>query len=216
MKRLLQYSLLVVSALLLTQLAQARPAPADSLLLTVCVMNDAGLTDEVVANVQRRVDELFDGSGIKIRWIRGGDPGRTVEERWACEHPEAWQRLLVRWMKGGLVTSPNELGEAFLDASGRGVITDLFLDKVERMKTEREGDFAVLLAHLTAHELGHLLLGGEPHSMSGLMQAKMSEQSLTKMMQGNFGFSRAEQKKMRARVMGAELSALLARNQAEK
>jgi len=119
-------------------------------------------------------------------------------------------------MKGGLVTSPNELGEAFLDASGRGVITDLFLDKVERMKTEREGDFAVLLAHLTAHELGHLLLGGEPHSMSGLMQAKMSEQSLTKMMQGNFGFSRAEQKKMRARVMGAELSALLARNQAEK
>jgi len=219
LKRLLRYSLLVVSALGMTQRLQAQaggPTRPEPSLLTVCLVNDAGLTDDEVTKVEGGVDQLFGGAGIAIRWIRGGDPGRTVEEKWACEHPESWQRVMVRWMKSGLVTSPNELAEAFLDGSGRGVITDVFLDKVERVKGERGVDFDMLLAHITAHEIGHLLLGGEPHSMSGLMQAKVSEQSLTRMMQGNLSFSRAEQKKMHARVATAEMSALLARNQAEK
>ena len=220
MKRLLQYSLLVGSLALAAQLlppqrTQAQSTVSETLPLTVCLMNDAGLTDDVVAKVQARVDALFTVSEIRIRWIRGGDPGRTVEERWACEHPEALQRVVIRWMNGGLLKSPNEIGEAFVDGHGKGVIADLFLDKVERIKVEREVDFTVLLAHLTAHELGHLLLGGEPHSVLGLMQAKVSEESLTKMMQGNCGFSRAEQKKMHARVKGAEISPMLAHNRAE-
>ena len=220
MKRLLQYSLLVGSLVLAVQLlappwAQAQSTLSERLPLTVCLINDAGLTDDLVAKVQARVDALFTTSGITIRWIRGGDPGRTVEERWACAHPEALQRVVIRWMKGGLLKSPNELGEAFVDASGKGVIADLFLDKVERIRAEREIDLTLLLAHLTAHELGHLLLGGEPHSVLGLMQAKVSEDSLTKMMQGNCTFSRVEQKKMHARVKRAELSAMLARNRAE-
>jgi hypothetical protein len=203
---------MVVSLVLLANRAEAQVRPSDTLRLTVCLIDDAGLTDEVVGKVQGRVDELFAPSRIAIRWLRGGDPGRTVEERWACEHPEVLQTVVIRWMKGGLVTSPNELGEAFLDADGRGVIADLFLDKMERIKTAREVNFTVLLAHLTAHELGHLLLGGEPHSVSGLMEGKVNEEALRKMMQGNLGFSPAEQKRMRARMKAAEVSATLARH----
>jgi hypothetical protein len=211
LKRVWQYSIVAVLVFFANR-AEAQVAPSGTVRLTVCLMDDAGLTDEVVGKVERRVDELFAPSGIALRWLRGGDPGRTVEERWACEHPEVLQRVVIRWMKGGLLASPNELGEAFLDADGRGVIADLFLDKMERIKTAREVDFTVLLAHLTAHELGHLLLGGGSHSVSGLMEAKVSEEALRKMMQGNFGFSRTEQKRMHARMKAAEVSAMLARN----
>jgi hypothetical protein len=44
------------------------------------------------------------------------------------------------------------------------------------------------------------------------MEGKVNEEALRKMMQGNLGFSPAEQKRMRARMKAAEVSATLARH----
>ena len=111
--------------------------------------------------------------------------------------------LIVHWMTTGKQALPGELGQAFLGEDGRGVIADVFLDRMERVTSEREVNLAQLLAHVTAHELGHLLLGANAHSAAGLMQAKLNEENLAKMAQGYFRFSREQDKKINEKVRAA-------------
>jgi hypothetical protein len=205
LKRLLQFSLLVVTAIRTLQTVDARPVSGHPMQLTVCVMNDGGVTQKTVQEVEKRVDLIFADSAIAIQWILGGDPNRTVAERWACGHPEPLRIVILRWMQDGKSATPKELGETFLGANGLGVVSDVFLKRTMQLGSEREVNFAALLALVTAHELGHLLLGPESHSHSGLMRAKISEDSLSRIMQGSFGFTREEDYKMYARMKSATM-----------
>jgi hypothetical protein len=215
LKRLTQYSLLGVWLMIAAAPAMGKPVSREEVGLTVCLMNDARVPALLEKDVERRVDALLEDAAIQTRWLHGGDSSRTVEERWTCAHPEAMRVLILRWMTTGKQAMPGELGEAFLGQDGKGVIADLFLDRVEQLTREREVNFAQLLAHVTAHELGHLLLGANAHSAAGLMQAKMNEESLAKMAQGNFQFSREQEKKMHERVKAAGQLAILADNRRE-
>lgn len=175
-------------------------------------MNDALVPVEEVGAVERKVNDLFTDSAISIQWIHGGDEGRSTEERWACGHPEPLRVIILRWMKDAKNALPAELGESFMDANGIGVVADVFMNRVLQLKREREVSFTALLAHVTAHEIGHLLLGPHSHSASGLMRAKLNEETLSRMMQGDFGFTRQQEKAMHARVKGADRVRTLAQN----
>jgi hypothetical protein len=65
------------------------------------------------------------------------------------------------------------LGEAFIDTRERaGVLATVFVDHVELIAALSETDAALLLGRAIAHELGHLLLGSNAHSVRGLMRAQ--------------------------------------------
>jgi hypothetical protein len=217
LKRLKQYSLLAVSLLVLGRTTYGKPVRSEQVELTVCLMNDARESPDTVAQVQRQVDSLLLHSAIHIRWLEGGDPGRTAEERWMCSHPQAFRVVILRWMPTAKQAMANELGQAFVGVDGRGMIADLFLDRIRQLQEERNIDFAQLLAQVTAHELGHLLLGAvEVHSAGGLMQAQMNENTLHQMARGGFHFSRQQEKNMHERVKAAGQVALLAENRSDK
>jgi hypothetical protein len=194
----------------LTGPASAKPVSSVEVQLTVCLMNDAAVPWATVGEVEQRVDALLVDSAIHIRWLHGGDPSRTVEERWMCSHPEALRVLMLRWMATSKQVIPGEMGEAFLGKDGKGAIADLFLDPMDLLARESGVNFAQLLAHVTAHELGHLLLGADAHSVNGLMRARMNENSFEKIRQGNLCFSREQEKKMHARVKAAAQWTMLA------
>ena len=202
MKRLMQYSLLAVSWFAATGLTVGKPSPESELAITVCVMNDASVPAAVEAAVERRVEMSMEAAGIRVRWLHGRDTARTSEVRCLCSNPQPMRVLILHWMTNGKAASPGELGEAFVGEDGRGVIADLFLDRMERLKEERDVDFVQLLAHVTEHELGHLLLGANSHSVSGLMRARINEETLVKLTQGDSQFSREQIKKMHERAKG--------------
>jgi hypothetical protein len=199
----MQYSLLTVSLAISAVPVMGQTVSSEEAGLTVCLMNDAGVPPGLEKEVERRVGDLLEDAAIQIRWLHGGDPMRTAEECWACAHPEAMRVLIVHWMTTGKQALPGELGQAFLGEDGRGVIADVFLDRMEWLTSERDVSLAQLLAHVTAHELGHLLLGANAHSAAGLMQAQLNEGSLEKMAQGYFRFSREQDKKMNEKVRAA-------------
>jgi len=173
----------------------------------VCVMNDAGVSPAVQEGVERRVASLIQGASIQIRWLHGLDPGRTPEVRCLCSHPEPMRVLILHLLATGRAALPSELGQAFLGEDGQGVMADVFLDRLEQLTEEREIDYGRLLAHVVAHELGHLLLGPNAHSVVGLMQARMTGDSLERMEQGNFRFSQEQMRKIRARLKAVEQAA---------
>lgn len=70
-------------------------------------------------------------------------------------------------------TTPLVLGEAFIDTRERtGVLATVFVDHVELIAALSETNAALLLGRAIAHELGHLLLGTNAHSVRGLMRAQ--------------------------------------------
>ncbi|HVM74774.1 MAG TPA: hypothetical protein VMT75_03965 [Candidatus Saccharimonadales bacterium] len=203
MKRLMQCSLLAVSLIAAAAPALGKVVPGEEVGLTVCLMNDAGVPAALEEELERRVDALMEDAAIRIRWLNGRDPGRTAETRCVCSHPEPMRVLILHLMATGKVALPSELGQAFLGEDGLGVTADLFLDRVERLTGERELDLRRLLAHVAAHELGHLLLGVNAHTVAGLMQARMDGESLARVEQGRLRFSVAQMKKMHDRVNAA-------------
>ena len=207
MRRLMRYSLLAVSLAGAAIPVQGKAPREEELELTVCVMNDAGVSLAVVEDVERRVVSLMQGASIQIRWLHGLEPGRTPEVRCRCSHPEPMRVLILHLLATGRAALPSELGQAFLGEDGQGVMADVFLDRLEQLTEERAIDYGRLLAHVAAHELGHLLLGPNAHSVVGLMQAKMTADSLERMEQGNFRFSQEQLRKMHARLKAAEQTA---------
>lgn len=103
------------------------------------------------------------GSAVQISWRdRAG---------MAARHPG---ELIIRLLRSSESTprpSTFALGEAVIDVdTGAGVFATIYVDRVEKMAERSKADTAVLLGRAIAHELGHLLLGTNDHSESGLMR----------------------------------------------
>jgi hypothetical protein len=115
--------------------------------------------------------------GIHLRW-------RDCDLADACAMAPARGELVVR-LVGSPRTAPKPrgeggsdprrlvLGHAFIDTRERsGVLATVFLEHVELIAALSETDAALLLGRTIAHELGHLLLGTNAHSVRGLMRAQ--------------------------------------------
>jgi len=59
---------------------------------------------------------------------------------------------------------------------------------------------AVILGDAMAHELGHLLLGTNSHSESGLMRARWDQGNLAKAQKGTLSFSPVQALEIRRRL----------------
>jgi hypothetical protein len=60
----------------------------------------------------------------------------------------------------------------------------------------------VLLGHIAAHEIGHLLLGEDSHSPHGIMESCWGPKELDQMNKGALLFSDEEAERMRAEAAG--------------
>ena len=58
------------------------------------------------------------------------------------------------------------------------------VDRVERLANGRDGERGILMGHVIAHELGHLLLETPEHSVEGIMRARWGQSDLDRAAQG--------------------------------
>src|SRR5512134_3831467 len=146
--------------------------------------NTAHVPDMVKEAALRVVAAALIPGGIDVRWS-------NCDVAVSCAMAPARGELVIR-----LVRSPRQiraktnhivarslsgsrdeptlvLGEALIDRRERaGVLATVFVDRVELIAGLSETDAALLLGRAIAHEIGHLLLGTNAHSVSGLMRAQ--------------------------------------------
>lgn len=189
---------LSLASLLLTSAPQVNGA-FPTYTLKVAVFNDAHVPPTVLVSAQETASYVFAKSGIEIRWMLCGRKDESPEERSACSQPEFPEHLDVHIVSGCPSLPSSVFGISYLSPEGIGTQADVFYAKVAVFR-QSPTEVTTLLGYAMAHELGHLLLGSNSHSPTGLMRANWRTKDLTDMAQGGLRFSEEQAQTIKAKL----------------
>jgi hypothetical protein len=188
-----------VAALILTAGFWGTSARAAVILdsLTVRIYDNAGVLAAGRARAIKRANDILGRADLAVEWR--DCPASGVLARGACAAPPRAGELAVR-----LVRSPKDdphpraLGTALIDkTTGTGTLATVFVDRVADMARQGQQDPWTMIGSVMAHEIGHLLLGTNSHSDSGLMREIWTVKDLTRNRPDDWLFSRAQRDELR-------------------
>lgn len=153
-----------------TETAATRAMPAKRVVLHVAVIDYAGANIKTVAKALKVAERIFEDCGVELNWKF---IGRKQAEEAELAGVAYFVRLLPNHLTRTTASTPNAMGSA------AGRLADAYYENIWlASESQRFGPAAakrvpvfVLLGHVIAHELGHLLLGPRNHSAGGIMRA---------------------------------------------
>jgi hypothetical protein len=157
-------SLLIAGILAAGIAAHARDSkPLD---VTVYVKGDSSAPSSVDQGARSTVTWMFARVGVRVAW-RDGEPGTgaapgspvTIQVRFTREVPDASREALAYALPFG----------------EEGVAINVMYDRI-RWVARRSSREAPILAHVLAHEIGHVLQGTNGHAQTGVMKAHWNGQ----------------------------------------
>ena len=181
-----------------------------SYLLSIVVFNHANVAAATLQQAQRKAAAIFAKAGIDVEWRRFS---RSTGAEAPSAHDAAGRAVLplnlilpaetaYPQMKKFLGLPKTAMGFALTQPAGKthGDTAYVFVNKVaELVEKEPFADLGVILGHMMAHELGHLLLG-RGHSHSGLMSAEVAGRTLQLAGAGRLHFTRKQVKRIHKSV----------------
>ena len=116
--------------------------------------------------------ELMMTAGVRVIWkVCPVEPSGIA----ACDALRPEGERVIRIIQGPAsraTSSSDALGTAVIDSQARtGTLATGYFDRVTRTATRAGVSSTTLLGRVIAHELGHLLLGTNTHTASGLMRS---------------------------------------------
>jgi hypothetical protein len=157
-------SMLIAGILAAGMTARARDSkPPD---VTVYVNGDNNAPSSVDQGARATVTWMFARVGVRLVW-RDGEPRTgaasgspvTIQVRFTREVPDASREALARALPFG----------------EEGVAINVMYDRI-RWVAHRSSREAPILAHVLAHEIGHVLQGTNAHAPAGVMKAHWNGQ----------------------------------------
>jgi hypothetical protein len=123
----------------------------------------------------------------------------------ACRGLPGSTRLVLRIHPRSLTYRANGhstmFGQAALpDDGGFALQASVYAYGAEELSRGQDSPSAVILGHLMAHELGHLLIGTDTHSRVGVMRPEWTVSDLERARQARLLFSTRNAKRIRAQV----------------
>jgi hypothetical protein len=165
--------------------------------VTASIHNDAGISPGVLLQAESDASRVFRQSAIEVHWLNCPLLAAGPENPSQCEAADFPNHLQLRIVKQSLNLNEFALGISFLSADGTGCYADLFYDRAKHLHETTNASLPTLLGHAIAHELGHLLLGTNSHSPTGIMRARWRPADLADANRGRLLFSSIESQQMR-------------------
>lgn len=180
--------------------------------VNVSVFSDVSIPEQVLALAEQSASQIFSSAGVAVVWINCvHGPSATPDQ--GCIRTYGLRDLVLRITSHiSSATSDAAFGVAWLDADGSGRYADVFWTRAQELRTNSNADLGRILGSVMAHEIGHLLLGANSHSTSGLMQPRWSGGALHRIVMGTLLFSPAQGAQMRAHLSSAGVAIVTARN----
>ncbi len=155
------------------------------------------LTDPTLLMAEEEVTSIFRRAGIRLLWRNCSlpEPGAT-----GCHQIPGPSQFVVTIVARNQQPAGEVFGVAFLDRDGTGKYADVFFDNIARLHRDTGTDAAMLLGAVTAHEIGHLLLGSHSHSAWGIMSRHWEHDHLSQLARGALLFTSEQAISMQARI----------------
>lgn len=196
--------LFIILALVLPP-GSAQTAISAKLEVTVCVYDYAHVPSKTLTKAKQEVQRIFHEAGVETVWVSCLPKPEKIELD-SCSVVDATHLVLKILPRGFTAHVRNRIdvvGIAVLDENGTGNYACAFLDHIQELE-ERLG-FA-LLGDVFAHEFGHLLLGSNSHSVSGIMSAHWHGTELRSISQGSIGFLPSQSHRMKERMASRQVA----------
>jgi hypothetical protein len=191
---------------------RGKPQAGADMEITIRIHNYAQANTSGVQHAERAAGDLLREAGVNAVWTEC--PIGPADSRGAaCAKPlsplDFVLNLLPRSMSDRFRLRVNVLGFAVEPGAF------IFYDAVKDCAARQQQDLDPLLGGAIAHELGHLLLGTNSHSSSGLMSAFWSTKRLIIVQQRGLAFSSADAERLQKAVLARRLAALSAAESSE-
>jgi hypothetical protein len=204
-------NILVVSFLLIKPVsipagtAQFSSAATSTVQITVRIWDLAQVGSESLDRAKAVVEGSFKPMGIPLTWLHCA-LGEAPEDI-ACPAPvepnDISLRILQRNKKSFAKTRRSTAGVAIPLASGgsKGIVY-VFFDRILQVKENQKIPMELALGVAIAHEIGHLLLPGQPHARAGIMRGKLESKDWQLASQGRLSFTGRQREIILAGMQG--------------
>jgi len=174
----------------------AKNLPQESPSVTISVFNDSGISSEILKQAEKVSSQVFEESGIHVDWVNCFPAEEAPGGEIACRQAAFPQHLHLRIVRRSLSLKDSTLGISYLLSDGTGCQADIFYERIEKLHHETFVDPAIILGHVAAHEIGHLLLGNNSHSPWGIMRAHWNLGELARANKGLLLFTKSQSHRM--------------------
>ena len=174
---------------------------------TVRVYNHARVPGETLERAKAEAAAVFRNIRVGTAWVDCALPGTKLPNDPGCNPRHGPTDLVLRIVPRSMTERygfrRGVLGFALNTKKSRfGFAAYLFFDRLQGLPGWRSAaERPVILGHLIAHEIGHLLLGYQKHSLAGLMRPGWDRKQLLQAVNGTLNFSSREAKRIRADVL---------------
>jgi hypothetical protein len=167
--------------------------------LRIRVDNYAPASPVVLAGAEREAARILGAAGLRTVWLdcpRGYPPVLSQDP---CQEPLEPNDLVLRVV---LKSVQNKFQDAVFGFSVQPVLATVYYEYPVRLakKDDSEFELPVILGCVIAHEIGHLLLGPNSHSDSGIMQPNWERKQVRQAMTASLLFTPLQAKSMQAEV----------------
>jgi len=184
--RRLEY--LSTCVIVLLSVRQGAAAPSR---LVVRICNFSRADQETISRAEAIAQLIFQDAGIETEWIAAADPAALDPSTLTV------QIFAGRAKRPGM---KDAFGVAFTGRTeSAAFLANVFFGNVEEAATTRK-EAVVLLGHVMAHEVGHLLLGAA-HTRETIMAENLGRRDILRMEAGHVRFNQRQAEHLRAAVM---------------
>jgi len=169
--------------------------------LPVRTYNYADVPSHILLNAEQHAAEIFRRADIDLAWIDCPVSRSEIEKFPVCTQLTGDARALT------LKILPESMAAGYaLPITNLGVTIQhhasfVFYQRVQLLSNDKGLSEPVVLGHIIAHELGHLLLGVGSHSLKGIMMEDLRSRYFRQAERGTLlTFSTEQAQRMQARL----------------
>ena len=174
---------------------------AANLEMTIHVYDYAGIDPGVLAEAEAFATRIFHKAGLRTQFVnfRFSLTARRCDAAGGVTH--LYIRLLPEAMAGKLAASTRMLGMSLPTSPGTfPVDAYVFAERVGVLGEQDRDRVPPLLGAAITHEVGHLLLAGNAHTVTGIMSAQWGPKEKKEVLMGVLRFSQRQSEQIRADV----------------
>jgi hypothetical protein len=165
--------------------------------ITVQVYNYSRASLAVVADAEREAGRILGTAGLKTVWLECPVAPVSGSTQGSCQKAPDSVDLRLR-----VLGSPvrNRLQDSVFGFAVHPVLASVYFDAASRRAHNDDAEFeaTLILGCAIAHELGHLLLGTDSHSQTGIMQSRWESVQFRQLTIGTLVFTPEQSERIRA------------------